>query len=88
MRQFLAVVLAVSVGLSLIHIFYLALSLACIVAIVVNSYFETKLSTLENSKKEVMAFSEEVRNIVKKLEAEQGVLKLKVQNLSSPGRKA
>lgn len=87
MRQFLAIILAVSVGLSLLDVVYLSLSAACIVAIVVNAYFETKLNTLQMQKKELQDLANDLKNTIRQLESEQGVLKLKVQNLTSPGRK-
>lgn len=87
MNEFLIRVLGASVLLSVLNINYLSLSLACIVAIVVNRYFETKLNTLETQKKEIQDLAKELKSTIRALETEQSVLKIKLQNLINPGKR-
>lgn len=87
MKDFLIKVLGICVVLSVFHISYLALAAGCILAITLNSYLDTKLNTLEQQKKELETLRKELHSTIKSLESEQGVMKLKVQNLSNPGRK-
>lgn len=87
MKDFLVKVLGISMLLSIMHIAYLGIAAACIVAIVLNNYLDTKVNTFMQQKKELDALKEELHSTIRSLESEQGVLKLKVQNLANPGRK-
>jgi len=87
MKHFLAVILVISVGLSLLNIFFLTLSLGCVIAIILDSYFKSKSDSFERQRRDVENLAEEVKSTIRALESEQGVLKLKVQNLTNPGRK-
>lgn len=87
MRALLATVLVASVGLGLLDVFFLTLGVACVIAIVLDSYFQSKSDSFERQRKDVESLAEEVKSTIRALESEQGVLKLKVQNLTNPGRK-
>lgn len=87
MKEFLVKVLGISILLSVLNVAYLAVAVCCIFAIVIDRYFETKVNTLETQKKEIEGLANQLKDSIKHLESEHGVLKLKLQNITNPGRK-
>lgn len=87
MKEFLIRVLGICLLLSIVNLWYLTIAGAAIVAIVLNSYLEVRERSYQQEEEKIKLLTAEVREAVKALESEQGVLKLKVQNLMNPGRK-
>lgn len=87
MKDFLVKVLGICLVLSVFSLWYLTIAGAAIVAIVLNSYLEVRERSYKQEEEKLKELQQEVREIVKELQSEQGVLKLKVQNLMNPGRK-
>ena len=87
MREFLMKVLGICLVLSIVNLWYLALAGAAIAAIVLNSYLEVREQSYKRQAEEVERLAEDLKATIKSIESEQGVLRLKVQNLANPGRK-
>lgn len=87
MREFLMKVLGICLILSIFSLWYLTVAGAAILAIVLNSYLEVREKSHKQQEEDVKRLSEELRATIKALESEQGVLRLKVNNLANPGRK-
>ena len=87
MREFLMKVLGICLVLSVLSLWYLTIAGAAILAIVLNSYLEVREKSHKQQEEDIKRLSEELRATIKALESEQGVLRLKVNNLANPGRK-
>jgi hypothetical protein len=87
MKDFLTKVLGICLVLSVYNLWYLTIVGASIVAIVLNAYLEIREQSYKRQEAELKKLADEVKKAVKDVESEQGVLKLKVQNLANPGRK-
>lgn len=87
MKDFLVKVLGICLLLSVINPWYLAIAGASIAAIVLNSYLEIRERSYKQEEEKLKVLQEDVREAIKELQSEQGVLKLKIQNLMNPGRK-
>lgn len=87
MKDFLVKVLGICLILSIFNLWYLTIAGAAIVAIVLNSYLEVRERSYKQEEEKIKALQQDVRDAIKELQSEQGVLKLKVQNLMNPGRK-
>ena len=87
MREFLMKVLGICLILSIFSLWYLTIAGAAILAIVLNSYLEVREKSHKQQEEDIKRLSEELRATIKALESEQGVLRLKVNNLANPGRK-
>ena len=87
MREFLMKVLGICLVLSIVNLWYLALAGAAIAAIVLNSYLEVREQSYKRQAEEIERLAEDLKATIKSIESEQGVLRLKVQNLANPGRK-
>lgn len=87
MKEFLMKVLGICLVLSVFSLWYLTIAGASILAIVLNSYLEVREKSHKQQEEEVRRMAEELKATIKALESEQGVLRLKVNNLANPGRK-
>lgn len=87
MKDFLTKVLGICLLLSVLNPWYLTIAGAAIAAIVLNSYLEVREHSYKKEEEKIKSLQEDVREAIKELQSEQGVLKLKVQNLMNPGRK-
>lgn len=87
MKDFLIKILGICLLLSIVNLWYLTIAGAAIVAIVLNSYLEVRERSYKQEEEKLKTLQEGVREAIKELQSEQGVLKLKVQNLMNPGRK-
>lgn len=87
MKDFLVKVLGICLLLSIVNPWYLTIAGAAIAAIVLNSYLEVRERSYKQEEEKLKALQQDVRDAIKDLQSEQGVLKLKVQNLMNPGRK-
>jgi len=87
MKEFLMKVLGICLVLSVMSLWYLTIAGAAILAIVLNGYLEVREKSHKQQEEEIRRLSEELKSTIKALESEQGVLRLKVQNLANPGRK-
>ena len=87
MREFLMKVLGICLVLSIVNLWYLALAGAAIAAIVLNSYLEVREQSYKRQAEEIERLAEDLKATIKSIESEQGVLRLKIQNLANPGRK-
>lgn len=87
MKDFLTKVLGICLLLSVLNPWYLTIAGAAIAAIVLNSYLEVREHSYKKEEEKLKSLQEDVREAIKELQSEQGVLKLKVQNLMNPGRK-
>ena len=87
MREFLMKVLGICIVLSVFSLWYLTIAGSAILAIVLNSYLEVREKSHKQQEEEIKRLSEELKATIKALESEQGVLRLKVNNLANPGRK-
>lgn len=87
MKEFLMKVLGICIVLSVFSLWYLTIAGAAMVAIVLNSYLEVRERSHKQQEEEIRRMAEELKSTIKALESEQGVLRLKVNNLANPGRK-
>jgi hypothetical protein len=87
MKDFLVKVLGICLILSIFNLWYLTIAGASIVAIVLNSFLEVRERSYKQEEEKIKALQQDVRDAIKELQSEQGVLKLKIQNLMNPGRK-
>lgn len=87
MKEFLMKVLGICLILSILNMWYLTIAGAAILAIVLNSYLEVREQSHKKQEEDVRKLGEELKSVIKSLESEQGVLRLKLQNLANPGRK-
>ena len=87
MKEFLMKVLGICIVLSVFSLLYLTIAGAAMVAIVLNSYLEVRERSHKQQEEEIRRMAEELKSTIKALESEQGVLRLKVNNLANPGRK-
>lgn len=87
MKDFLTKVLGICLVLSVYNLWYLTIAGASIVAIVLDTYLQTKDQSYKRQEAEIKLLAEGLKKTIKDLESEQGVLRLKVQNLTNPGRK-
>jgi hypothetical protein len=87
MKDFLIKVLGICLVLSVYSLWYLTIAGAAIVAIVLNSYLEVRERSYKQEEEKLHKLQAEIKEALKELQSEQGVLKLKVQNLMNPGRK-
>ena len=87
MKDFLIKVLGICLLLSVANLWYLTIAGAAIVAIVLNSYLEVRERSYKQEEEKLHKLQAELKETLKELQSEQGVLKLKVQNLINPGRK-
>lgn len=87
MKDFLVKVLGICLILSIYNLWYLTIAGSAIVAIVLNSYLEIRERSYRQEEEKLHKLQAEIKEALKELQSEQGVLKLKVQNLMNPGRK-
>lgn len=87
MKEFLTKVLGICLILSVANIWYLTIAGAAIAAIVLNGYLEVREKSYKLQEREIKRLAEELKATIKTLESEQNVLRLKITNLSNPGRK-
>jgi len=87
MKDFLVKVLGICLLLSVFNLWYLTIAGTAIVAIILNSYLEVRERSYKREEERLKELATQVKEAIKALESEQGVLKLKVQNLMNPGRK-
>ena len=87
MKEFLMKVLGICIVLSVFSLWYLTIAGAAMVAIVLNSYLEVRERSHKQQEEEIRRMAEELKSTIKAVESEQGVLRLKVNNLANPGRK-
>lgn len=87
MKDFLVKVLGICLLLSVFNLWYLTIAGISIVAIILNSYLEVRERSYKQEEEKLKELAAQVKEAVRAIESEQGVLKLKVQNLTNPGRK-